>query len=181
MVFKENKLYGMTQGGGENGMGVIFEFNLDTNTYTRKFNFDIINGIYPKGSLIFIKDKLYGMTYQGGGKNTGVIFEFDPSINFYKKLIDLDIKTGDYPRGSLLVLGKDKLIGMTSFGGENNKGVIFEFDLGLNVYNNSYNFNMIDGNFPYDSLIYGNRKLYGMTQNGGSFNEGVIFEYDLTR
>jgi uncharacterized repeat protein (TIGR03803 family) len=119
------------------------------------------------------------MTYQGGENNAGVIFEFDLTSNLYRKLIDLNIKTGASPRGSLISFGKNKLLGMTFWGGENNSGVIFEFDFVLNIYNDWHNFNMIDGSFPYDSLIYDNKKLYGMTQNGGLFNKGVIFGYNL--
>ena len=47
-----DKLYGMTELGGLNGLGVLFEYDILTGTYTVKHHFTGTNGSLPKGNLI---------------------------------------------------------------------------------------------------------------------------------
>lgn len=47
-------LYGMTFDGGAYDLGVIFQFDPKTGTYTKKLDFDGKNGAYPTGDLIEI-------------------------------------------------------------------------------------------------------------------------------
>ena len=62
--------YGMTSQGGANDYGVIFKYDLNTNTLTRIYSFDGTHGYYPYGSLINIPEngntRLYGVTYGDG-------------------------------------------------------------------------------------------------------------------
>jgi uncharacterized repeat protein (TIGR03803 family) len=99
------KLYGVTINGGIFDKGVLFEYDLATNTYTRKLDFDgIEKGSYPYGSLAQGDNgKLYGMTSSGGTGSQGVIFEFDPVSNTYVKKLDLNATTGSFPNGSLML------------------------------------------------------------------------------
>src|SRR5947207_2799109 len=46
------KLYGMTNTGGANGTGIIFEYDTTTNNYTRKVDFGTTSGANPRGALI---------------------------------------------------------------------------------------------------------------------------------
>ena len=75
------KLYGLAFSGGANSGGVLFEYDLDSNNYTIKYNFDGgINGGLPSGSLNESSNgRMYGLTYVGGINNLGVLFEYDPS------------------------------------------------------------------------------------------------------
>jgi uncharacterized repeat protein (TIGR03803 family) len=175
------KLYGMTYEGGSNNVGVLFEYDAATNTYTKKVDFSTTNGAYPIGSLIQASNgKLYGMTSQGGANYGGVLFEYDAATNVYTKKFDFSYANGASPNGSLIQASNGKLYGMTSSGGINFRGVLFEYDLGTNVYTKKFEFSGADGAFPYGSLIKAsNGKLYGMTSEGGSNNVGVLFEYDL--
>ena len=174
-------LYGMTQNGGSGGFGVLFEYNLSNNAYSKKLDFDgISKGSNPQGSLIQASNsKLYGMTSQGGSSGYGVLFEYDPSSNTYNKMFDFDgTAKGSFPYGNLLQGSNNKLYGMTSIGGISNYGVLFEYDLVGNIYNKILNFDGSTGSRPYGSLMqFPNGKLYGMTNSGGA-GFGVLFEYD---
>src|SRR5215218_1359240 len=79
------KLYGMTQLGGSNDLGVLFSFDPTSATFAKITDFDGTNGAKPQGSLIqAVNGKLYGVTYWGGvGK--GVLFSFDPVAASYSK------------------------------------------------------------------------------------------------
>ncbi len=177
------KLYGMTENGGANYAGVLFEYDPSTNTFTKKLDFDGNNGKYPKGTLLQASNgKFYGMTYKGGANDEGVIFEYDPSTNTYTKKLDFDGNNGKNPNGSFIQASDGKLYGMTFYGGDSNFGVIFEYDPANDSYSKKFDFdNRDNGAYPNGSLIQAdNGKLYGMTYGGGSKYAGVLFEYNIT-
>jgi uncharacterized repeat protein (TIGR03803 family) len=119
------KFYGMTVGGGANDKGVIFEWNPSTNIYTKKMDFDGLNGSYPAISLTLLNDKFYGITNMGGIDDLGVIFEWDPHTNIYTKKMDF---IGINPGGHIsnLTLSGGKFYGMNFNSGANSIGCIFE-------------------------------------------------------
>ena len=171
------KLYGMTNLGGSNNMGVIFEWDQSANTYTKKIDLSAVNGSKPTGSLTLNAGKWYGMTQHGGTNDMGVIFEWDPVGNTYIKKIDLSSSTGGSPQGSLVLNGV-KFYGMTNTGGSSGGGVIFEWDPATNTYTDKINLTAANGNNPNGDLAAYNGKLYGMTSKGGSNSGGVIFEWN---
>lgn len=174
-------LYGLAQGGGMYNDGVIFSYDILSNSYTKIFDFDSINGKYPYGSLIQASNgKLYGMTNQGGASNLGVLFSFDPVGNSFNKLYDFVSATGSYPESSLVQASNGKLYGTTTFGGSYNLGTIFSYDLVNNSHLNLYNFDyLINGGLPSGSLIEASDgKLYGMALGGPG--NGVVFNYDIS-
>jgi uncharacterized repeat protein (TIGR03803 family) len=175
------KFYGMTFNGGADNMGVIFEWNPNTNVYTKKQDFPGLDGGNPMGSLTLHNGKFYGMTSQSqeGISNLGSIFEWDPTTNVYTKKVDFTGINGGHPSGNLTPFN-DKLYGMTAYGGASGGGVIFEWDPSTNVYTKKMDFTGINGRSPSGSLTLHNGKLYGMTPEGGSRNVGVIFEWDPT-
>ena len=171
------KYYGMTNLGGVNNAGVIFEMDA-SNGYTKKFDLDPATGSNPTGSLTAgANGKLYGMMNSGGDNSEGVIFEWDPASNTYSKKVDLSFTEGSFPQGSLRFLD-GKFYGMTSSGGDNGGGVIFEWDPASNVYTRKINLSSATGSKPYGDLYYLDSKFYGMTNKGGSSGGGVIFEWD---
>ncbi|NPD45586.1 choice-of-anchor tandem repeat GloVer-containing protein [Lentimicrobium sp. S6] len=177
------KLYGVTQNGGVNGVGVLFEYDPSNGSYTEKIHFDVTSkGGKMTGSLIEVSNgKLYGMTEIGGTFNQGVIFEYDPATDIFVKKIDFDnVNKGGSPHGSLLQADNGKLYGMTRLGGTNSKGVLFEYDPSDNSFSKKIEFDGTSkGSMPYGSLVEAtNNKLYGMTKLGGTNNIGVLFEYD---
>ena len=178
------KLYGMTTIGGTSGLGVLFEYDPNSDVYTKKIDFDgIERGSKPYGSLILATNgKLYGITREGGASNYGVIFEFDPTSDMFTKLYDFDGTNGKFSYGSLMQATNGKLYGMTYQGGTYNMGVLFEYDVVNHVFTKKIDFDgSTKGSSPNGDLIQASdNKLYGMTSFGGTSSNGVIFQYDPT-
>jgi uncharacterized repeat protein (TIGR03803 family) len=190
LTYNDGKFYGMSLIGGIKNHGVIFEWNPATNVCTKKTDFDYTNylnfndgttsanGGNPTGSLTIYKGKFYGTTPIGGNNQKGILFEWDQSTNTYNKMIDFELITnGGNPCG-FLTPSNGKLYGMTSAGGVNGYGVIFEWDPMTNVFTKKIDFDGLNGSNPYGSLTLYEKKLYGMTSGGGSNSKGVIFEWD---
>ncbi len=75
-------LYGMTEAGGNNGMGTIYRINKDGTGYRILHHFPSSpsDGILPGGSLALSGSKLYGMTPLGIEETVlGVLFVYDTS------------------------------------------------------------------------------------------------------
>jgi uncharacterized repeat protein (TIGR03803 family) len=179
-IHAQGKMYGMTFGGGTSDFGVLFEFDLATNTYSKKFDFDGVNGGWPQASFAAgINGKLYGMTNIGGVSNLGVLFEYDPANSSYIKKLDFDGANGSSPLGNLTLATNGKFYGMTRMGGVSDLGVLFEYDPATNTSTKKLDFDGTNGSSPQGSLIMGtNGKFYGMTRLGGASDFGVLFEYD---
>jgi uncharacterized repeat protein (TIGR03803 family) len=180
----DGKLYGLTNSGGASfSYGSIFQYDPIANIYTLLKKFNSTNGDGPKGSLLQTADgKMYGMTYYGGSNDVGVIFQYDPITNVLVKKMDFSLATGRYPAGSLIQATDGNLYGMTSEGGANGKGVLFQYNPTTNAYVKKIDFaGTTNGSNPVGSLIQASDgKLYGMTKLGGIYNpnSGVLFQYD---
>ncbi|MEO6489676.1 MAG: choice-of-anchor tandem repeat GloVer-containing protein, partial [Ferruginibacter sp.] len=177
LVAKGSKWYGVTNDGGSNDAGVIFEWDQSTNVYTKKADLNLVNGSKPFASMELCNGKFYGTCGEGGNNNEGVLFEWDPSSNIYTKKIDLSWENGRKAYGSM-VLHNGKLYGMTYEGGDNGGGVIYEYDPAGNTFLKKYSFNAPTGFRPTGEMVLVNGKFYGVTYKGGSNNAGVIFEWD---
>ena len=71
---RNGKLYGTTSSGGAGTSGVLFEYDINTDTYAKKVDFTGSNGANPYGDIVQATDgKLHGMT-NGGGANSMVLF-----------------------------------------------------------------------------------------------------------
>ncbi|MEI6849452.1 MAG: choice-of-anchor tandem repeat GloVer-containing protein, partial [archaeon] len=188
ILANDGKFYGMTRSGGVNNLGVIFQYDFATNTYTKKIDLSTANGnnTYESlGSLTLGTDgKLYGMTTDGGastcgGSKCGALFQYDPATNIYTKKVDFDFTKGRTPMGSLTLGSDGKFYGMTSAGGANSVGVIFQYDSATNSYTKKIDFDGTNGSSPQGALTLGSDgKFYGMTRIGGANSVGVIFQYD---
>lgn len=97
------KLYGMTQQGGTNNWGVLYEYDPETYIYSAKIKFDKLQiGSKPCGSLVKSSNgKLYGtMTF--GTNSNGIVFEYDPATNKLTKKVGFKGATGESPVGALI-------------------------------------------------------------------------------
>lgn len=138
------KLYGMTQLGGANNLGVLFSFDLSSGNYTDLYDFNAANGASPQGSVIQATDgKLYGMTSAGGSNNKGVIFSYDITLNSYTNLLDFNGTNGASPKRSLYKGATGKLYGTTNQGGLTSEGVAFSFDITTNTYTKLMDFSAL--------------------------------------
>ncbi len=157
LVLSSNgNLYGMTWYGGTNGEGTIFEYNPRTWTFLTKYEFsDMIGGRWPQGNgLIEVNGKLYGMTKYGGVNDYGVIFRYDVSNDNFVKMADFDMWIGVNPGGALVQASNGMFYGMTSRGGLNHLGVLFQFAPAGSSYSKKLDFNGTNGSNPrYTTLI----------------------------
>jgi uncharacterized repeat protein (TIGR03803 family) len=81
---KDLNLYGTTSQGGDNGLGVVFEIQLSTNTYSVIHDFtsggDAAN---PYTALVQdTQGNLYGTTAKGGTAGWGTVYKIDTSLSF---------------------------------------------------------------------------------------------------
>jgi uncharacterized repeat protein (TIGR03803 family) len=129
-------------------------------------------------SLTLSGTTLYGTTADGGANGKGIIFKFDTKKNIETVLYSF-AGTGDgaNPYGSLTLVGTT-LYGMTTYGGANGKGTIFEFDTKKNVETVLYSFaGTGDGAYPQGSFTLVGTTLYGMTNSGGANDKGTTYTY----
>jgi uncharacterized repeat protein (TIGR03803 family) len=179
-----NKLYGITTFGGAFNFGVIYEYDLSNDTYTKLIDFDNITlGSGPHGRLLEAPNgKLYGLTGHGGSMGFGTLIEYDILTNTCVTKVNLDSATNGYhPEGSFILHPNGKMYALSSFGGVANKGLLFEYDYLTNTTTKLVDFIGVNGAYAYgDVFLASNGKLYGMTYEGGTNNDGVIFEYDIT-
>ncbi|MEJ1237291.1 choice-of-anchor tandem repeat GloVer-containing protein [Chryseolinea sp. T2] len=179
----DGKLYGTGYEGGKYTLGVIFEVDPNKGTLTKRYDLDFVTGNRPPFSLTLATDgKLYGMAGGGGEYGFGTIFAFDPATGNCEKLHDFDgPKTGSNPLGTLTLGYDGKLYGTTSWGGQYNDGVIFEFDYHTRTLVTRFEFdsNSNTGKAPRGGLLQSsNGKFYGTTEQGGTTSQGVLFEFD---
>ena len=182
LIISNNFLYGMTNKGGTNGVGVIFKVNINGTGFDKLFDFDgAVSGANPTGSLTQSHDTLCGLTNGGGSYGKGVFFmiktdgsEFHNYLNF-----DNNLSYGGSPEGSL-TLYKNRLYGMTYSGGNNGCGIIFRAKVD-GLFNKLTSFNTVSfgGGYPHGSLTVVGDSLCGMTEKGGVNNKGIIFKTDL--
>ena len=181
LTLSGSTLYGMTSGGGETGVGTIFQINTDGKGYQilHNFGFSENDGYSPYGSLTLSGSTLYGMTSGGGANYIGTIFQINTDGTGYQVLYSFGsiAGDGDSPNGSLTLSGS-KLYGMTSGGGAYGNGTIFQINTDGTGCQVLYSFGGIanDGAVPQGSLTLSGSTLYGMTNGGGAYGNGAIFQ-----
>jgi len=177
LIVKGETLYGMTNLGGANNYGTIFEFNIKTEQYAVLHNFlgGTTDGAGPRGSLILSGRTLYGMTNVGGAYGKGTIFEFNTKTSQYAVLHSFQGAPNDgaNPWGNLILSGST-LYGMTDAGGAYGEGTIFEFNIKTSQLTLLQSF-WGDGAGPLGSLTISGKNLYGMTYQGGESHAGLLF------
>jgi len=88
-------------------------------------------GSEPSGGLVEATDgNFYGTLNQEGAGGGGTIYRLTPA-GVFTKLHDFWVASGIYPEGTPLQHTSGKLYGFAYAGGDNNKGVIWEYDPGL--------------------------------------------------
>lgn len=178
MEASNGKLYGRTYRGGSSDRGVLFEFDLATNTLAKKVDFTNTTGGLD-GGLIEVSGVLYGNGRFGGTSFEGTIFKYDISTQTISA-ISVNGAGISTPFGPLVKAGNGKLYGTSAFGGANNIGTIYEYDPTSNTLNKKVDLSASLGSKPWGGMVAYGGKLWGMTSEGGFYGEGLIFEYDPT-
>ena len=183
MLSSNGSLYGLTRDGGANMRGVLYEYNINTETFTKKMDLSTEIGGTPGGRLLEANNgKFYGLTNLGGLNNKGVVFEFDPVTNKYTKKIDFDGVSGSQPNGSFMQATNGKLYATTRGGGLGNSGVLFEYDVQTNFFEKKIDFNYADmgSGFRAGFTKGSSNTLYITSSGGGVYGYGTLLEYHTT-
>jgi uncharacterized repeat protein (TIGR03803 family) len=188
--------YGTTVGGGDTGVGTLFQLNATgKEKVVASFKVDT-SGAYPYGGLIIdAAGNIYGTASYGGkgtctlngNKGCGTVFELSPSNGAFagKMLHNFTGQTvggdGAVPMGALLLDPQGNLYGTTYLGGRHNKGAVFKIDAsGKETVIHNFGEGP-DGILPAAGLIRDAAdNLYGTTYYGGLHTMGSIFKIDTT-
>jgi uncharacterized repeat protein (TIGR03803 family) len=148
-----NKFYAVSNSGGDNGNGVIFEYDPVSDVATLKAQLLPMNVSQSKAGLTLDdQGKLWGTTTKGGASDGGIIFQYDPVSNTIVKKFEFSPSGGTLPIGTLTLSTNGKLYGLTANGGQYGEGVMFEFDPATNAYVVKTNFSGLNGSpFNVDS------------------------------
>jgi uncharacterized repeat protein (TIGR03803 family) len=173
LIIYKNRLWGMTNQGGDNGHGVIFSIDMDGTHYRKLHDFDGKKGANPRNSLLVYQGHFYGTTSHGGAHGMGTIFSIKPDGSDFTVLYDFEKSQGGEPESGL-TLYQGKFWSMTARGAANNEGSLFS------INTNGENFTK-HHDFVYPSLgdlIVSHDRLWGMMSLRGKHNAGVVFTMD---
>jgi uncharacterized repeat protein (TIGR03803 family) len=175
-------IFSATNLGGSSNNGTIFEIAPDgTETVLHSFDGGS-SGSDPNGGVTIDPSNgdLYGTTTFGGSgdcrNGCGVLYRLAAN-GAYKVLRILNVgKDGSWPVGQLLRDSRGNLFGVTTFGGPNEGGTVFEYSA-RDKFSVLHAFAGSDGFQPQGNLIEDKAdNLYGVTNSGGADQYGVIFK-----
>jgi uncharacterized repeat protein (TIGR03803 family) len=202
-------LYGYTAYGGDNQDGAIFRINTDGTGYQVVHSFgDLVvapggvvlqDGANPHhDSLQVVGNELLGATVLGGDAGQGVLYAYNYVTSSYRILHELNGRSKSNPGGStsdgaqphsnphlgVTPGGQSVLYGMTSEGGSQQVGTLYQVNLDGSGFQVLHNFKTSDGDDPHGFVIQIGNMLYGLTRAGGTTSsggaaQGVIFSYNL--
>jgi uncharacterized repeat protein (TIGR03803 family) len=181
-----NKLYGLTNFHGANGLGTIFSFDLGTNTFAVLHNNDALTG-YGGGSILNVGGgMLIGVAnsdYQNAtNPQYPVLYSYDLNTNTRTIIHQFDTLTGFGVPAKLVLANDGKIYGSASKGGSsypNNfdgDGVVFSYDLNTNTYTVLHNF---------EFAVTGRENQCGMMQASdgllysATYLSAKAFSYDI--
>ncbi|MEO8663987.1 MAG: choice-of-anchor tandem repeat GloVer-containing protein [Ignavibacteria bacterium] len=182
VVVINNIFYGMTAEGGTHNNGALYQINPDGSGFSVIHSFHKSQGDNPHGKPVPGSDghTVFGITKSGGAADLGVIFSFDLTDTSYNIIhtFQKGKNDGNTSEHGYLARSGTKLFGMTQYGGDNDKGIIFSINEDSSDFKIMHSFGAKDkdGKDPFGSLHLSNGFLYGSTQDGGENDRGTIFK-----
>lgn len=188
-------LYGMTFQGGAANTGVLYGYDLTSNTYSVVHDFAAVGG-QPFGTLTPVGDWLYGLVSDHRSETAfGSIFRLRPSDGTYETVHAFaGGSQGGYPYDTLTWDGDRYLYGTTlgyyPYTGETaplaDEGVIFRYDIVTDDYAVIHDFasQSGDGAKPNSAmLVAGDGSLYGIAHGteiwgGPGYEFGTLYRLD---
>lgn len=123
--------------------------------------------------------KLWGLA-SNDGAGFGSIFNLNTNGSDFNAFAPSGTEGRNPQYNNLLKATNGKFYGVTTYGGSEDEGVLFEYDPVGGTYTILHFFDYeTTGGYPLGSLIESGGKLYGLTSGGGNFDGGSLFEYDL--
>ena len=171
-------LYGMTQEGGLNNVGLIFRLSMITNEYEVVHYFDGgLGGSSPTSRLLWYDGKIWGTTLTGGEHDQGVLFSYSPATFVYTVHHSFASVGGIGPFAPLITFNQ-KLWGTTTEGGLFGAGIVFSFDPLLDQFQIEHHFDE-ESTGHNAALMEYEGQLIGCNETGHARNRGSWFAYDI--
>lgn len=174
LVISGSTLYGITNFGGTQNVGVVFKVDTDGQKYSKLLDFTPSFGAIPYGSVSIYQDYLYVVARQGD-----TVFRIKTDGSDFKNLINFNGSNGQNPTGQLVILN-DTIYGVTARGGENDLGVIYRVKTDGTEFKRLFDFNNTSGGNAWGGLLLHNSVLYGTTTQGGPNSVGTLFSIDYS-
>lgn len=186
ILLSDNRtLVGCTSQGGAYGSGLVYAFDIITETMTTLAAFDGAGGSTPQAPPVQVGNSLYGIAGQGGAYGFGVVWSLELGGNASKVTVLHNFEGGEEdcatPFGSPTYNPSDgKLYGMAFSSAANDMGGIFSLQLDGSEYQLLASFNPETGGGPQmGSLILSKDGfMYGNGWVGGANKLGSIFRFD---
>ena len=174
-------LYGVTEGGGLNGCGTVFQISTSGSIGWSVSLGGDSNGIGPEAALVQGLDgAFYGTTQWGGDCNCGTLFKVTKEGAFTTLHSFTGNPDGIAPLAGLVSGSDGSLYGMTSAGGAFGCGTVFKLTANGEMII-LHSFDWTDGANPRAALVWGNTgDLYGTTADGGGYGVGTIYKITST-
>ena len=186
LIFQAGDIYGSTAGGGNSGLGTVYELMPSGDGWTESVlhSFSGSDGATPFSGVLFDSSgNLYGTTTAGGTGNAGTVFKmtYSSGSGWTESVLYsfLNGNDGGYPTAGLTLGSSGVLYGATSNGGSGGGGTVFKLTPsgGSWTYSLIYSFAGGADCGPWGALapdMAGN--LYGTTLCDGANNFGSIFK-----
>jgi uncharacterized repeat protein (TIGR03803 family) len=127
---KHGLLYGTTDAGGTDNVGVVFAFDPKSRQLKVLHSFSRQDGAGPQGKVALDKaGRLLGTTFYGGTNDSGVIYQYDPATSSFQVLENLVYSVAGTVNAGLTYGGGKVFYGGTLSGGTEQyaSGTIFKF------------------------------------------------------
>jgi uncharacterized repeat protein (TIGR03803 family) len=139
---------------------------------------------YPSGNLVEVNGKLYGIAQGGPNSGDGTIFSVTGSQIRTVYRFNSRPDDGNGPNSDIVAVkgatGDVTIYGTTQYGGINNHGTIFSYDVKTDKESVVYSFQgNADGASPGAGVIYHDGALYGTTRRRGENGKGGLFKFAL--
>ncbi len=179
LIAHDGNLFGTTfgRGGFPNQRATVFELvpNGSASTFSVLATFTGPQS-YPDSTVIVDgQGNVFGTTRKGGTASDGSIFEVVAGSGTVTTLASFKGKNGSTPAGTLRTDLAGDLFGVTTNGGADNAGTVFQFADG--EITTLASFNGTNGARPVGNLMMdGDGNFFGVTATGGAHSTGSIFE-----
>jgi uncharacterized repeat protein (TIGR03803 family) len=149
---RAGNIYGTTMYGGINGEGTVYKLSSShgvwSKTVLHSFGATAVDGQYPYAGVVLDgSGNLYGTTFLGGQDGVGAVYELQADGWSEITLHSFDeLEDGYELAGGLIFDSHGNLYGVSSVGGPNGGGAVYE----LNPSNGSWNFSVLYGLTAYE-------------------------------
>jgi uncharacterized repeat protein (TIGR03803 family) len=175
----DGKLYGVTSGGGPDGLGEIYRVDPATHDESAVFTFNGTNGSDPGGITFGPDGLLYGTATQGGPVGYGLLFQVDPSTGQETILYNFAESGPNAPQANVVFDSAGVLYGQALTGG-GGQTVIYRFDPTTAAFTSLDTLTYGPANTPTGTILLGtDDNLYG-TVFSFDTHEGIVYQVNAS-